>query len=223
MNQYVPEKKLRDNLGKIISIGDKVAMQTGNAKVVEAHPNQQIIGIQFEDGTVRSIKSNNVIKLDFDTEQYVVVYGSLLSNLSNFGFLHIDSEHPSEFHGPVNVSGFDMYPISDHFPWNYPFCIEGEGTITGEMYKVSPFTMAYLDNLEGYPNMYSRKKVEVNGELAHIYYMNPEQANSRQVNSTSKVPDGDWRNYLVKKLAGYIMSIKNPIEYEVPVTLIAEE
>lgn len=151
------------------------------------------------------------IVLPFKEPQLVFVYGSLLENLSNHGWLFMDEETqrfvPSNSEKETfTVQGFDMYPINNHFPYSYPFCVEGEGEIEAELYKVSPLTMYYLDQLEGHDpekphkSMYSRKIVKSveHGIEGIMYYMNGAQADKKDMKPEAKIQHGNWRKFMVE-------------------------
>lgn len=162
------------------------------------------------------------IVLPFNTPQRVFVYGSLRDRLSNNYYMYLDEKNPSSMYIPESgdketftVEGFDMYPITNEFPFSYPFCVEGSGTIEVELYEVSPITMYYLDQLEGYrpddlsKSMYSRKVVTcTDGIDGIIYYMTPAQAANQLKRGLTKIEHGDWRKFMVDSLTEYVSSIK---------------
>lgn len=166
------------------------------------------------------MRTKEQIKLPFTTPQRVFVYGSLLENLSNHGWLFVDDQ--TQRYIPeggkkktFTVEGFDMYPISNSFPYSYPFCVEGEGSVEVELYEVSPMTMYYLDQLEGFrpdkphKSMYDRKVVRcTDGIEAIMYFMRPDQADKRDMKPHMKIEHGDWRRFMVEKLSAYVETIK---------------
>ena len=166
------------------------------------------------------MKTKQQVVLPFQTPQRVLVYGSLRDRLSNNGWLYCDNR--TRQYVPeggeketFTVEGFDMYPINDSYPYSYPFCVEGEGSIEVELYEVSPQTMYYLDQLEGHDpskpdkSMYDRKVVRcTDGIEAIMYYMRPDQVSKRDMRPQSKILHGDWRKFMVEKLSAYLEEIK---------------
>jgi gamma-glutamylcyclotransferase (GGCT)/AIG2-like uncharacterized protein YtfP len=165
-------------------------------------------------------KKQKQVVLPFAEPQLVFVYGSLLDRLSNNGWLYMDDQ--TQHYVPeggeketFTIEGFDMYPINEHFPFNYPFCVEGEGTVQAELYKVSPLTMYYLDHLEGYEpanpakSMYDRKVVKsVEGVEAIMYFMRPDQTTKRDTRPALKIQHGNWRQFMVERISAYVEGIK---------------
>ena len=112
------------------------------------------------------------------------VYGSLLSKLSN----HSAQLAPFEPHlvgkahtlAEFHLRDFGVCPGLIH---------GGETSVTGELYKVSPETLAHLDMFEG-PRLYKRKLIDLaNGLRAWTYVMPPESAALRP---SQAVTSGDW-------------------------------
>lgn len=78
-----------------------------------------------------------------------------------------------------------------------------------ELLEVDEATMERLDRLEGYPNLYDRRKVTVSlpdgqADTAWVYVMN------RLPDRARVIPGGDWREWrkggqAMKRLPGYIM------------------
>lgn len=168
------------------------------------------------------MKAKKEIVLPVSEPQLVFVYGSLLEKLSNNGWLYVDEHNPTEHYVPetgdkdtFTIEGFDMYPINNYFPYSYPFCVEGEGSVQAELYRVSPLTMYYLDQLEGFDpakphkSLYSRKKVKsTEGIEGIMYYMTPAQADTKAMRPHDKIEHGDWRRFMVEKLSAYVEQIK---------------
>jgi gamma-glutamylcyclotransferase (GGCT)/AIG2-like uncharacterized protein YtfP len=114
----------------------------------------------------------------------VAVYGSLRKGLHNHKSLG-----DSELIGEGVVKGFGMYSLG-----SYPaLSRHGEKTpVVVEVYEVNPVTMSRLDNLEGFPEYYTRKlcPVSINGESipAWVYYMD-------RPLEDEFVKSGDWVEY----------------------------
>lgn len=139
-------------------------------------------------GDVKIINRNSHLAIEEDGIWYsknnvhkninVFVYGSLKKGFGNHKH-HLEDQR---FVKNVTIEGFDMYSIGA-----FPAIVDGEGTIQGEMYKVSIEAFKSLDRLEGYPNHYDRKLVKcTTGEEAWIYYYKTAPY-SRQ-----KVESGIW-------------------------------
>ncbi len=87
---------------------------------------------------------------------------------------------------------------------SYPFCaresmiVDSMPTvIQGEVYEVSPTTLAALDTLEGHPTRYTRQPVRLmGGTLAQMYVLeNPDIiAEIRSGGRFVAVTSGDWLN-----------------------------
>jgi gamma-glutamylcyclotransferase (GGCT)/AIG2-like uncharacterized protein YtfP len=66
----------------------------------------------------------------------------------------------------------------------------GEGTAIGEVYAVEERGLARLDELEGYPRLYDRQKLNLNdGRQAWVYLGRP-----RQVRHAPQVDGGSWHH-----------------------------
>lgn len=70
----------------------------------------------------------------------VFVYGTLLQGLERHTALG-----DSAFVGPAIMSGAKLYDLG-----TYPGVVQGEGEVTGELYRVSAQVLAELDGIEGY-------------------------------------------------------------------------
>lgn len=83
---------------------------------------------------------------------YVFVYGTLRKGYWNHRLL----EHIDTFDAALTVEEYKMYASG------IPYVIDERDTrIVGELYKVDEETLMYLDGLEGHPNAYERKVIEV--------------------------------------------------------------
>lgn len=107
-------------------------------------------------------------------ENMVFVYGSLKRGFHNhdiiaYDFVNGGKNKGHTYIGPdTTVDDFKMVSIGS-FPAIY---FDREGSpVKGEVYIVDDATFELLDQLEGYPTHYSRKKVTLkSGNEAWIYY-----------------------------------------------------
>ena len=67
---------------------------------------------------------------------------------------------------------------------------EGAGEITVELFDIDERGLERLDRLEGYPKLYQRKVIQVDGADAWIYYTENEARRNYE-----HIPDGDWFTY----------------------------
>ena len=65
--------------------------------------------------------------------------------------------------------------------------LEGDTTLTVEVYEVDEPTFQNLDMLEGYPSFYNRKQVDTSKGAAWIYFLE-----GREGYSNAYIPSGDW-------------------------------
>jgi len=80
------------------------------------------------------------------------VYGTLLSNNRQGPTYLKDARRLGEF----NLLGYALYDLSA-----YPGIVAGNDTVKGELYAVSPESLADIDRYEGEGSLYQRKTVEV--------------------------------------------------------------
>ena len=109
----------------------------------------------------------------------VFVYGSLLKGLHNHRVLR-----GAKFLGEARTleAHFTLHDLGQ-FP---AVTCDGVDTIKGEVYEVDKETAERLDHLEGYPNFYDRKLVEV-------YEFGPCRMYFLHKCDAPIVPDGDWK------------------------------
>lgn len=118
---------------------------------------------------------------------YVFVYGTLRPGQYNFIRLGLDKNDQVEVIGPAVLSGACMYSIHDM----YPAVVEGEDAVVGELLRIlNPKAGENMDRLEGHPNFYKRKLVNVSDGAQAIpawvyYYQHP-------VDREELIPSGDW-------------------------------
>lgn len=111
--------------------------------------------------------------------QNVFVYGTLLRGEANHHWLR-GARLLGEWRTPPCFTLYDLGP--------YPaLCERGNQRVRGEVYETDPRGMKALDELEGYPAHYDRRRIRTPWGLAWIYFMHypPERA--------VPVPSGDWR------------------------------
>jgi len=122
----------------------------------------------------------------------VFVYGSLLAGLGNHRLLR-DSGARLVCEASTGAARFTMLDLGA-----FPGVVEGgDQRIAGEIYEVSDACFARLDQLEGYPHFYTRKRVRTSvGVRAWIYLL----ANPR-CRSEELVPAGQWRAHFTAKQA----------------------
>lgn len=118
----------------------------------------------------------------------VAVYGSLRQGLGNHRLL----EHVTRFKKGLTIPEFIMYSLG-----GFPAIVPGPGgPVTVEVYEVDASTFRRLDGLEGYPNFYDRKVVEVQVEdgsvqEAWIYFMHEDN----HYIGNEVVTSNDWLAY----------------------------
>jgi gamma-glutamylcyclotransferase (GGCT)/AIG2-like uncharacterized protein YtfP len=112
-----------------------------------------------------------------EDDHLVFVYGTLRGGRGNYQRLLTTSECLGE-HG---VDGWDMYDLG-----HFPAIVKGSGSVTGDVFRVTPATFARLDMLEGYPRFYDREFIETPVGNAWVYYHNETPRHAEPV------PSGDW-------------------------------
>ena len=112
-----------------------------------------------------------------DTRDILVfVYGTLKRGQRNHGWIA-----DSEYVGEETVRGFEMLDLE-----YYPAVIEGEGEVSGELYRVMADVFRGLDYLESYPRLYNRMRVLTSRGEAWIYYFESDKGLPR-------IESGVWR------------------------------
>lgn len=114
----------------------------------------------------------------------ILVYGSLRQGL----WAHDMFLQGLEKKNVVIVQGFDLYRNKGQ---NYPFIVKGNGQLVTEMYEVNDEILQALDKFEGCPNMYTRERVQAQGDFAWIYVYG-EDPNTDSI----KIQSGDWADYI---------------------------
>jgi len=110
----------------------------------------------------------------------VFVYGTLKSGFCNNWIL-------KDYMGTYAVAK----NIDIHTGPNFPFAVRGTGTAIGEMYKIDKGTLKVIDKLEGHPQWYNRKLIEIklaNGQIVKAWiYLNEEAY------AYPKIQNGNWQ------------------------------
>jgi gamma-glutamylcyclotransferase (GGCT)/AIG2-like uncharacterized protein YtfP len=106
---------------------------------------------------------------------YVFVYGTLKEGYYNHELLK-----DSEFIACAKTK--DKYPMVNTEEY-FPYLINDKGYgyhIEGEVYRVNQLTLLALDQLEGYPELYTREQIKIISggiELSAIVYFVKEDIN----------------------------------------------
>lgn len=112
----------------------------------------------------------------------VFIYGNLRRGGSNH---HMLAE--SDFLGPYRTAPqYTMFRLGQ-FPAVVP---RGETAITGEVYRVADDVFGLLDELECYPQVFSRQRIETPAGDAWMYLYN------RLVGTEHVVNHGDWLRHI---------------------------
>lgn len=116
--------------------------------------------------------------------QMVFVYGTLKRGQRNHGLLE-----KAEYLGPDQTAGSDwLMTTNGSYPSVSPASSAGV-QVHGELYAVDQTTLAAMDRLEAYRELYGREQVRLaSGATAWMY---TRQANAVQTEWT--VDDGNWR------------------------------
>lgn len=114
---------------------------------------------------------------------FVFVYGTLKKGFGNHRLLE-----KSRFIRKAEIPG-TMYNLGA-FPGIRPS--DSSSLVAGEIYEVDDPTLDRLDTLEGHPNFYVRRTVDIPGlthwgKQAWVYYINPEYITGR-----SPMAEGVW-------------------------------
>lgn len=101
----------------------------------------------------------------------VFVYGTLMTSGQN-NFLLDGADYLG-----VGITAYSAYTMFD-IGW-FPGVVESTpgNWIRGEVYEVDPETFQRLDRLEGYPRLYTRKKIDVRIQLSNQFDVRIQLAN----------------------------------------------
>lgn len=106
------------------------------------------------------------------------VYGTLRRGLVNHHWLA-----QAQWLGESSMVGVDLHDLGP-----FPMAIRGEGTVLGELYRVTESLLARLDRFEGVPRLYRRECLPLtDGRAAWIYL-----GQARQVRHSPRLPQGRW-------------------------------
>lgn len=126
---------------------------------------------------------------------YVFVYGTLMSGLSNNRLLR-----RSELIDTATTEDELVLVAS-----SLPFLLEkkGKSYVSGEIYRVTEDALYNIDQLEGHPDWYERKMIEVVTELgdkmkAWAYFM-PES----KISGATVIESGSYREYVSVELENH--------------------
>ena len=145
--------------------------------------------------------ARNKIDTTTDRPHRVFVYGSLLAGLGNHRVL---AQHAARkvATGTTVAARFAMHDMGA-----FPGCVEaGSTAIRGEVYDVNDAGMASLDQLEGYPTFYDRKRVAIRladgtTTFAWMYLLADAYAERRNGYLRDEVQNGDWRAHVERARA----------------------
>ena len=125
-----------------------------------------------------------------DTLEQVFVYGTLRAG----GSFRPLVDHLVTAQAGGTIRGCMYHFAAEGSRGEYPFIVEGDSTVRGELLSFSDWERALviLDRIEGYPHLYTRKVVTVSldsgGERqAQCYFIRPE-AERRGL----AIESGDW-------------------------------
>lgn len=128
------------------------------------------------------------MKKPVEQTPYVFVYGTLMSGFGNNQLLKNATlmEYAStEDEYTLVISGF------------IPFLIDNDGGdyVVGEVYKINEKTLKNLDDLEGHPNWYERRVINVVSDVGDRFkvwaYFMPVRPKGAEV-----IELGDYRGYM---------------------------
>jgi molybdenum cofactor guanylyltransferase len=114
-----------------------------------------------------------------DLSTTIFVYGTLLAGESNHGLLA-----NAEFLAADRLPNAKLYNLGE-----YPMMLPGEGTVTGEVYRVTADTLTELDILEEHPEIYFRGQIILeSGRSSQVYW-----GRSQHTVNCPGITCGDWR------------------------------
>lgn len=104
----------------------------------------------------------------------IFVYGTLKQNFGNHRIIEGQNFIGK---GTTADSAFKMLDLGA-----FPGVVDGQGIIHGEIYEVDDNGFTRCDHLEGYPNFYTRRQIEVVAEdgakhLCWMYMLNRDNNN----------------------------------------------
>jgi gamma-glutamylcyclotransferase (GGCT)/AIG2-like uncharacterized protein YtfP len=79
--------------------------------------------------------------------------------------------------------------------WFPGLSLDGDDTVKGDVFEVTPDQLERLDDYECYPTLYSREKITTgNGHEVFVYTYNTESEEEYD-----SIPSGDWLEYTEEK------------------------
>lgn len=111
----------------------------------------------------------------------VFVYGTLRLNASNAAdtFVGAEYSHSDAIDGSIYNLG-----------WYPGLILDNGGIVTGDVFAVTQEQLSRLDEYEGAPNLYSRKRVTTHGGVEVFVY-----EYNGSVQSDERIPSGDWLDF----------------------------
>jgi gamma-glutamylaminecyclotransferase len=146
---------------------------------------------------------------------YIFVYGSLRKGLHNNHLLD-DAKYIGKF---TTINHYIMIGTKS---FSYPYLIDPtylkfnlyssiaddySKNIVGEVYEIDNVLMKKLDSLEGHPDYYTRKQIQVENDIAKIYVYAYILENKDIINSIERyinhrfifVESGDWVKFIFQE------------------------
>ena len=111
----------------------------------------------------------------------VFVYGTLKQGHGNHRLL----QSARLVQRAVTRPEFTMFNLG----WFPGVVHHGNTSISGEIYQVNEQEFKALDALEGYPDFYTRKQIDIAGvdDPVWVYLIHPEYTNEKEL-----IPGGEW-------------------------------
>ncbi len=106
----------------------------------------------------------------------VAVYGTLRNGCVNHPYLA-----DAKYLGTVELQGWKM-----HSNGSFPYITKSEGSIIAEIYEIDEASLGGIDDLDGYPDHYTRKQVITDFGECWLYYVD------KLPWGCFKIPSGDW-------------------------------
>lgn len=101
------------------------------------------------------------------TKEKVFVYGTLKSGNRQRGLNTFEDSNVLLGEARTMENNYSLYDLG-----LYPaVSLSGEYYIAGEVWEVTPETFKHLDEIEGYPHYYDRKKINTTIGKAWMYYI----------------------------------------------------
>jgi gamma-glutamylaminecyclotransferase len=95
---------------------------------------------------------------------FIFVYGSLKKNFK----YHYLIEDYAIFVDKAKTK--DLYSLYRYKNYDFPYLSKNKSfNIRGELYEINDFLLGQLDQLEGYPNFYTREKIAIISDSGITY------------------------------------------------------